>query len=238
MENSSKITLSIDNDAGLQTKRKLLTVASLILLVLSFSGATIEEANTFIFKIKFVNQNGLGILLVLAIVFLMIRYYNYAKPYHDQLYRLWASRLLQHRFFSIQGNFDPEDRGVPNIVGGLVIDSLSDKICSRNNEQGYNWTASYKRKWLFRRYIYFECYSQEDYYISYDSINIFIKFGLSKYLNAICLELIQLGLDFFIHRENLDILTPYMIGILAIVSYYFNAELLNILLFLTPSKNN
>ena len=68
MNNSSELTQAIDNDAGLQSKRKLLTVASLILLALSFSGATIDEANTFIFKIKFANQNGLGILLVLSIM--------------------------------------------------------------------------------------------------------------------------------------------------------------------------
>ncbi len=73
MKNSSELTAAIDRDEGLKAKRKLLIVASCILLALSFSGATIDEANTFIFKIKFTNQNGLGILLVLSIVFLMIR---------------------------------------------------------------------------------------------------------------------------------------------------------------------
>ena len=66
------ITELIDQDEGLKSKRKLLTVTSLILLVLTFSGAKVEEANTFILKLKFDNQSGIAILLILAIFFLLI----------------------------------------------------------------------------------------------------------------------------------------------------------------------
>ncbi|WP_180709587.1 hypothetical protein [Vibrio parahaemolyticus] len=48
-ENSSEHTAAIDSYEGLKAKRKLLIMASCILLALSFSGATIDEANTFTF---------------------------------------------------------------------------------------------------------------------------------------------------------------------------------------------
>jgi heme/copper-type cytochrome/quinol oxidase subunit 3 len=104
---SPTITELIDADEGLKSKRKILTITSLILLALTFSGAKVEEANTFILKLKFDNQNGIAILLVLTIVFLIIRYYNYAKPYHEKLFRAWSDRMLDDGYFL---NSDVETR--------------------------------------------------------------------------------------------------------------------------------
>lgn len=231
MKNSSELTKAIDDDKGLQSKRRLLTIVSLILLALSFSGATIAEANTFIFKLSFTNQNGLGILLVLSIIFLMIRYYNYAKPYHDKLYNLWTKRLLSQPFFFCYIPHEPED------ASGLVADSRHEEIGYRLREDGFNWSYTYKCKWFFRRYIVHEwgSYQHEDDDNS-DLANIYSKFGLRAYLKALRLEAIEQFRSFFTHRENLDILAPYMLGCLAIASYYFNAELMDLLKFMTPSK--
>ncbi|MEZ9860075.1 hypothetical protein AB4381_16535 [Vibrio splendidus] len=232
MNSSSELTESIDSDEGLQSKRKLLTVASLTLLALSFSGATIDEANTFIFKIKFANQNGLGVLLVLSIIFLMVRYYNYAKPYHDILYSLWTKRLLSHSFFLTQNPYESED------ISGLVADSSAEEISARYREEDFYWSYTYRCRWIFRRYIVHTWGSRQEYEDNVDSVNIFTKFGALTYLKALYLEAIEQGQSFFTHRENLDILAPYMLGSLAIASYYFNADLMDLLLFLTPSKNN
>ncbi|MGX9457840.1 hypothetical protein ACWU37_12755 [Photobacterium damselae subsp. damselae] len=232
MKNSSELTAAIDSDEGLKAKRKLLIVVSSILLALSFSGATIDEANTFIFKIKFTNQNGLGILLVLSIIFLMVRYYNYAKPYHDILYNLWTKRLLSHSFFFTQNPYELED------INGLVADSSAEEISACYREDDFYWSYTYRCRWLFRRDIVHRWGSRQDYEDNVNSVNIFTKFGTLTYLKTLYLEAIEQGRSFFTHRENLDILAPYMLGSLAIASYYFNAELMDLLLFLTPSKNN
>jgi len=85
---------TIDNDTGLKSKRNLLNITSLILLAIQFTGAEIIEANTFILKLSFKHQNGIGLLLVMSIVFFLIRYYNYAKHYHNELYKIWSQNLL------------------------------------------------------------------------------------------------------------------------------------------------
>lgn len=230
MNNSSELTAAMDADEGLKSKRKLLTVVSLILLALSFSGASIDEANTFIFKIKFANQNGLGILLVLSIIFLMIRYYNYAKPYHDNLYSLWTNRLLHNSFFLSQNPYEPQDDS------GLIALSRNSEIDARIREDDFYSSCSYKCKWLFWRYIVHVWGSKHDYEDRVDSVNIFTEFGVIAYVKALYFETIEQSKSFFTHRENLDVLAPYILGCLAIASYYFNAELMELLLFLTPTK--
>ncbi|MCU7997289.1 hypothetical protein [Shewanella sp. SM95] len=233
MNNSTELTAAIDNDEGLKSKRKLLTVTSLILLGLSFSGATIDEANTFIFKIKFANQNGLGILLVLSIVFLMVRYYNYAKLYHDKLYKLWSDRLVNRSFFYSRSPYDDQD-------GGIVADSRCSELNAGLSLDGSvrRWEHNYVCGLPFTRFIvhywgYNDC-NDED---RMDSVNIFTKFGLQVYLRCLWLEAKEQIRSFFTHRENLDILAPYVLGCLAIGSYYFNTELMSLLNFISPQTS-
>ena len=68
----------IDSDTGLRAKRKYLTIVALLMLGIQFSGAKLEEANTFILKFSFSHQNGIAFLLLMSILFLLVRYYNYA----------------------------------------------------------------------------------------------------------------------------------------------------------------
>ncbi|MCV5887514.1 hypothetical protein OFN71_30370, partial [Escherichia coli] len=62
--------------------------------------------------------------------------------------------------------------------------------------------------------------------------------GFRVYTKFLWLEAKEQVSSFFTYRENLDILTPYALGFLAIASYYFNTELMQILQFMTPSKND
>jgi len=225
MADSKGLTEEIDADEGLKSKRKLLTIASLTLLALSFSGAKIEEANSFIFKIKFAHQNGLAILLVISIIFLMVRYYNYAKKYHDRLYDIWANRLISRSFFY---EVNPHDN---NEDAGLVADSRSDELDDIvMNRMQYHWSYSYRSSFLFRRFIIHywgkEEYGDDD---RVEEINIFSKFGSGIYFKTLFFEAREQFKSFFTHRENLDILAPYFIGCAAIASYYFNAELQDLL---------
>lgn len=69
-------------------------------------------------------------------------------------------------------------------------------------------------------------YAEED---RFERNNIFKKFGLRKYLVSLSYEAVEQSKSFFTHRENLDILAPYFIGCAAIASYYFNADLQELL---------
>jgi hypothetical protein len=220
---SNKLIEAIDADEGLKSKRKLLTIASLTLLALSFSGAKIEEANSFIFKIKFAHQNGLAILLVISIIFLMVRYYNYAKKYHDRLYSIWSTRLINRVFFYSRCPHSDED-------AGIVADSRCSELDARLNHDIRRWEFNYVCGWPFTRYIVHTWgdndYAEED---RMERISIVGKFGKKAYFKSIGYEAIEQSKSFFTHRENLDILAPYFIGCAAIASYYFNADLQELL---------
>ena len=232
MKNCNELIDAIDADEGLKSKRKLLTIASVTLLALSFSGANIEEANSFIFKIKFLHQNGLAILLVLSIIFLMIRYYNYAKKYHDKLYSIWSARLLNRSFFYNRGHHSDDDVGI-------VAESRCSELDAHLLQGDITWAYEYRCGWPFFRYIDHSWghreYTDDN---SWDRINIMQRFGVKVYLKSIGFEVIEQTKSFFAHRENLDILAPYLIGFAAIASYYFNTELQDILNLISTSKND
>jgi hypothetical protein len=230
MKNSNELIDAIDADEGLKSKRKLLTIASVTLLALSFSGAKIEEANSFIFKIKFLHQNGLAILLVLSIIFLMIRYYNYAKKYHYRLYSIWSSRLISRTFFYSRSYHSDDD-------AGIVAESRCSELDAQLLQENIRWAYEYKCGWPFTRFIDHSWgnneHPDED---RLDQVNIMHRFGVKVYLKSIGFEAIEQTKSFFTHRENLDILAPYFIGCAAIASYYFNAELQDLLNLISTSK--
>jgi hypothetical protein len=227
MKNSEELITAIDTDEGLKSKRKLLTIASLTLLALSFSGAKIEEANSFIFKIKFAHQNGLAILLVISIIFLMVRYYNYAKKYHDRLYSIWTNRLLTRGFF-----YSPSPE-TPHDDGGILAFSRCSELDAQIGHDVTQWESTYECGWLFTRYIKnswgYNAHPEKDWVDRVDRVNIFKSIGIKAYFKSISYEAIEQFKSFFTHRENLDILAPYFIGCAAIASYYFNADLQEVL---------
>ncbi len=211
-EQNKNLTLTeeIDIDEGLKSKRKLLTVTSLILLALSFSSAKVEEANTFILKLKFENQNGIGILLVLAIIFLLIRYFNYARPYHHKIFRAWSDRMLENTYFHSIHPYEPD-------VSGLAIDRIPKKInIDAIQHEGGSFSFVYKCSPPFCRKFTYHWSDDHDYHMVDASV------GWRNYLKVIAYELKYQFESCFTHRENLDILSPYILGTAAISSYFFN----------------
>jgi hypothetical protein len=211
------ITEQIDADEGLKSKRKLLTITSLILLALSFSGAKVEEANTFIFKLSFNNNKGISLLLMLAVIFLLIRYYNYAYKYHHQLYKLWSDRLLKHPFFFHSHPNEPEYYGLVNDLEpkALNIEALQ--------YHGGDWSVGYKCRPVFVRKIIYWWSDQ------YDNHELEVWVGWKNYFKVLRLEARYQFEGFIKHRENLDIVAPYFLGVFAIASYTFNDQVQYIL---------
>ncbi len=215
MANSQKkpsLPEEIDLDEGLKSKRKQLTITSLVLLALSFSGAKVQEANTFILKLKFENQNGIGILLVLTIFFLLIRYFNYARPYHDKLFRAWTNRMLKNPYFYSYHPHAEEEFG-------LIIDKAPDEIdFERIRHEGGSFASNYKCLLPFRRKLSYSWSPNEHDDYSISSVGV----GWENYVTVIAFEIKYQFESYFTHRENLDILSPYLLGTLAIASYFFN----------------
>ncbi len=213
------LTQRIDADEGLKAKRKLLTVVSLILLAIAFSGAKVVEANTFIMKVSFTNQNGIAYLLLLSIVFLMVRYYNYARPYHDELYEAWTERMLDAPYFYARHPIEDE-------VAGLVMARVPEYMnieSIRRDEGSFNF--KYKCSWLFiRKFTYIWSKTKQDDYQETD-----IRVGWKNYFQTLFFETKYQALSFFTHRENLDILAPYLLGCFSILSFIFNKEIIAII---------
>lgn len=117
-ERIESFSSQFDGDEKLASKGKLLITSSLILFALEVTGTTIKEANTFLFKIDFTNQHGVTYLLISAILYLSIRYFNYAQPYHHELFLLWSSRMMSDgEIFS----YNPND----DCVHGFLSDAIN-----------------------------------------------------------------------------------------------------------------
>jgi hypothetical protein len=217
------LTQRIDADEGLKAKRKLLTVVSLILLAIAFSGAKVVDANTFIMKISFTNQNGIAYLLLLSIAFLMIRYYNYARPYHDELYKAWTQRMCEKTLYV---NHAVDDHYIPGLMTHLSPKELCYESCKRDS-YGF-WHYRYTSKWLILREIKF-FWSNDGESHNQEVVSLLSKTSLWGYFKLLVLESKYQITSFFTHRENLDIFTPYLLGCFSILSFIFSKEIIEIL---------
>ncbi len=217
-EQKKILQIEIDSDDGLKGKKKLLTIVSLILLVIQFSGAKIIEANTLILKLSFTNQDGLALLLCISIVFLLVRYYGYARKYHKKLYDLWSSDLMK----------DPRIHSHcehSNEFSGLLHEKYPKNfhILEMTYGERSSYIASYKSSWLLKKEFEFDVTNEHDRYSTY--INVFTILGFKKYLYIFTLETKYRFLGFFNYRENLDIYAPYLLGFFSILSFVFYADL-------------
>jgi hypothetical protein len=250
------LTQCIDADEGLKAKRKLLTVVSLILLAIAFSGAKVVDANTFIMKISFTNQNGIAYLLLLSIIFIMIRYYNYARPYHDELYQAWTERMLGDRYFHLY--YEEAD-----ISEGLIDDlKPQNLIGDQNNQDCGPYKTKYRCSLFLGRHIEYTWFSGagsgHENFATVDLMRIKSEEAKKKeqeevknknkekdteqkqeiakneinfkaYIKILKYEFRYRTTRYLTHRENLDIIAPYLLGTFSIFSFIFSKEIIEIL---------
>ncbi|OCH02167.1 hypothetical protein [Aliivibrio fischeri] len=213
-----------DADDKLIAKGKILTTVSLILLALEVSGATMKEANTFIFKIEFAHQNNIAYLLLAAVVYLTIRYRNYAKPYHNELFLLWSERMMNNKDVF---HYSHREEAVKGLLGGAF------DICG-DDEPGIKHSTYEVSGFLHRGINYPTVFRGEsgdgewieEYYDEYFSLLSFNKkWTASKYLRLLFIEFKYRLSSFINDREHLDVLSPYMFSGLAILSVLIPWEL-------------
>ncbi|MZR64073.1 hypothetical protein [Alcanivorax sp. DP30] len=217
MRNIDQLYSEIDQDEGLKSKRRLLTFTSLILLAIQFTGAKIEEANTFIVKLSFEHQNGMALLLMFSIVFALIRYYNYAKRYHNDLYLIWSNNLLKDNKVEY---FCPHS----DDVSGLLHESYPkgfniEMFLYKYPDENLSYKTHYECEFFLVRYFRFTWNDQHEDYSG--KVNILKNIGFKAYLSVLGMEAKYQFSRYFTHRENLDILFPYFLGVFSLFSYIF-----------------
>ncbi|MBE5136790.1 hypothetical protein HJ040_22100 [Vibrio parahaemolyticus] len=212
-EQENSFVSKFDSDEKLASKGKLLVTMSLILIALEVTGATIKEANTFLFKIDFANQNGVTFLLLGAITYLAVRYLNYAQPYHHELFLVWSRRMMLDRELF---RFNPHD--------DCVYGFLSDAIGVYGGDEPGIREARYAKSGFFKRSIVYPTQHQgEDGEVEYYDAHINLrsfdeKWTLNMYLKLLAIELKYRVLAFVKHREHLDLLGPYFFAIVSVIS--------------------
>jgi hypothetical protein len=219
----------LDDDKGLKSKRQLVTYVSLVILAINLSGATIQEANTFLFKIHFLRPEGLHTLLAISLLFCTIRYFNYSYKYDVQLTEFWKKRFLNdYRILPFNEHGD-EYQGM--LSPAVNKDFRSLYAMHRNgeveelNKQYICGLLPYKKAVLFS---YIGRHGEE----SLIKCKVGIKeIGVLEYLKITYIEWsYRLG-SYFTHRESLDLRAPYILAALAFASIPNNERLHYILAF-------
>lgn len=202
---------NFDTDENLKSKRKLLITISMILIALEVTGATIKEANTFLFKIGFTNESGVTNLLVFSILYLLVRYYSYAQPYHEELFEFWSSRMLKDPDFFY---YDHESEAVK----GFISDAVD---VYGGDEPGIS-AIKYEVSGFFRRRLNYltaasDGEGNDGYYPTYINLNNLTEtWKLRSFLRLLVFEARYQGEAFLKYREHLDILAPYFVALISL----------------------
>lgn len=206
----------IDNDDALKKKRKILISVCVVFIALNITGATLEEANTFIFKLKFTKAASLSYLFVCTILYLTLRYFGYAREYHEKLFNFWSSRLLSdYRVL----NFNPHEHDFTGLLSPAIRVYAGD-------EPGIQ-SPSYKVTGLFKRNLTYDSENVDEYGVDYFyTANIELnrfdkKWTRRKFLSLLKFEAVYQFNAFVKSRENLDLYFPYFVSLLALLSLYF-----------------
>ena len=212
-----------EGDKGLKSKSKALVITSLILLGLSLTGAKIEEANTFIFKISLVNQHGISHILVISIIFLLIRYNSYVHKYLGELYQQWTSDLLKRKYFRLYEEDYGESIGS---YSGALVELVKDEINLNQveHERPLDWRAEYVCRAPFIRYISYNCREANGNEYDY-KINI-LRQSPKTYFRVLQQEVACQMSHLFLRREYLDIYAPYLVAVLSLSSFFFSDQLI------------
>lgn len=196
-------------------------MACVTFLALNLTGATLEEANTFLFKIKFSNYIGLSYLFIASVIFLTLRYYSYAQDHHSKLYDFWSERLLADYKVFI---YDHEDEEVRGFLGNAINVYGGDEPGIRD--------AKYCVSGIFQRSISYPSEGMDEErgpysYTEHISLNkLTNKWRLRHYLWLLFLELKYQSEATFKYRESLDLLAPYLLSLTAILTYFLKSSIL------------
>ena len=211
-EPPKSLTEQINNDVTLASCKKTLIILSSILLALTFSGAKITEANTFIFKITFTNPVGLSSLLLLAIGYLLIRYNSLSHLYVESFQKHWSEKVAGNYFYL---NYDHHN----DVIHGFIPDLISPYVDLNNDSYtiGSNDFVEYDLKTQSFFDAYFNLTIKDESGPREPvKIYLFSSRNKLKYLVAVNVILYYWLVEQFRHRESLELYGPMFIGVIAV----------------------
>jgi hypothetical protein len=211
---NADLNLAPPIDPALASCKKTLIIISSVLLALTFSGAKVTEANTFIFKITFTNPTGINTLLLLSIGYLLLRYNSISHFYTDNYKKQFATRVLDNKFFR---RYDSHN----DVVDGFIPDLLKPKIYINDDKYKHS-NHSYldydlKVRLFFNAYIDLTEYDEQSnpYLYRFYLIGSKDKF---QYLFALGIMFSHWFLEQFRQRDFLELYSPMFIGFIAVYS--------------------
>lgn len=210
----------IDGDEQLQKLGRKLSILSLLFMGVMLTGATIEEANTFVFKVKVTTQEAIPAMFLLSVLYLLFRYYTYARPYQKQIDQAWNQRLNATLFHIYE---DPEDgewygRAIDLQPKGIQLDSPNPNDRQYVQIQ-YQYTGFFLRSAKYTDYV-----EEHGVEVEPAPVPLWEKVSIKEYLWFLTTEAkYQLG-SFVEDKERLDLWGPYLITGLAILSFFFRSD--------------
>lgn len=204
---------AMDNDKAFQSKRKALVFTSLLLLALVVSGAQIKEANTFIFKIEFLNHEGLRCLLVISVMACMLRYYSYSERYYAQLFDFWSTRMLSDSDIYY---LDQEAGQISGVLGKKVYLDYGRYDMER---------PVYKKTGFSKRSVGLPTSEVHDFhgeifYKKYFSLNDCSSAWKPKDFRKLLLIELKYRVEALVrYRETLDLISPYFLGVGSLLAF-------------------
>lgn len=219
----------IDADVGLKSKRRALIVTSIVLIIISWTGATLKEITGLVAKIELTNTVAIKYLLMLSIVYLMFRYFAYARTYHQQLRSFWVKRFMQDkrvfRYYVDQNN--PYDEDIDGLLGKALDVWVGDEPSVQALDYENHRFPFFGRKITYvtrGKYCIGDPNDPDSRIEVTEDINEIILNKFTdrwKFKDLIKLLSIEYGYVFksYTHyREYFDLMGPYFFGILALLS--------------------
>jgi len=209
---------ALDDDKGLKSKRQLVTYLSLVILAINLSGATIKEANTFLFKIEFIKPEGLNVFLSFALLFCVIRYFNYSYKYSVLLSKFWKSRFMSdHRVLFFDGYNDSYD----GILAPVVNRNFSSHYERLQNGEIEDLKNRYVTSLIpFNKVLRTSWTCNQRAEEEQESLSIRKEINIWKLFELITREYPYRLNALFCHRESLDLRAPFLLAALAYISIF------------------
>lgn len=209
-----------DDDNNLKGKRKIVVALSMLLLGIQFTGATVKEANSLIFLIEFTNEDGFVYLLLISILFSLVRYHNFAYSYLKELKPLWVRQIEKNRLFVDAENYpdEPIHGLVPDLAPKEWLDiyegDINEDVETAENMRKYTY-FEYVQRGLDRGILFtwYDGCAQE--FTKLVLLKKHPHIGRATFRDIIFIEYKERISRWFIHRETLDIIGPYLIGVTA-----------------------
>lgn len=205
----NQIRKEISDDSGLTRTGKQIIYLSLICLAITFSGATIEKANTFLFEISFTNPKGLNALMILVLIFLILRYNGFATNYSSKL--KWISKNRLENNPEIMWKNHPSGH-LQGVMGRII--------------EGFHTKSKHIRSQSFKCSLTLKMHIEIAFsdVMGGTHIEVFSldngphKISKKEKLTLIwCIASTKIK-NFTNHPDHLNLLAPYLIGVIAITT--------------------